>query len=137
MAKNLVSGSILAHLVQIRAANFFSKILLGQSVDIMVSYHHVQYQKKTNDPILRKLSDGRTDGRTEGRTVRQMRVISQDAVRLTWSVQHRKDFLKKILKSRTHLAIDYSIINVSQKASCVPLTPGIIPVFERFLTCKP
>ena len=29
----------------------------------MVSYHHVQYQKKNNDPILRKLSDGRIEGR--------------------------------------------------------------------------
>ena len=45
---------------------FFSKIWLHQSLDIMVSYHHVQYQKKTNDPILRKLSDGRTDGQTDG-----------------------------------------------------------------------
>ena len=34
-------------------------------VDIMVSYHHVQYQKKIMIQILRKLSDGRTDGRTE------------------------------------------------------------------------
>ena len=25
---------------------FFSKIWQGQSLDIMVSYHHVQYQKK-------------------------------------------------------------------------------------------
>ena len=41
----------------------FSKIWLCQSLDIMVSYHHVQYQKKTNDPTLRKFSDGRTDGR--------------------------------------------------------------------------
>ena len=31
----------------------------------MISYHHVQYQKKTNDLILRKLSDGRTDGRAD------------------------------------------------------------------------
>ena len=45
--KNLVSGLILAHLAQIRAAKFFfSKIWLRQSLDIMVSYHHVQYQKK-------------------------------------------------------------------------------------------
>ena len=49
MAKNLVSGPILA---QIQAANFlfiyffFSKLSLCQSLDIMVSYHHVQYQKK-------------------------------------------------------------------------------------------
>ena len=43
---------------------FFSKIWLRQSLDIMISYHHVKYQKKSNDPILRKLSDG-TDGQTE------------------------------------------------------------------------
>ena len=28
----------------------------------MISYHHVQYQKKTNDPILRKFSEGWTNG---------------------------------------------------------------------------
>ena len=35
----------------------------------MVSYHQAQYQKKTNDPILRKFSDGRADeqdGQTDG-----------------------------------------------------------------------
>ena len=38
------------------------KIRLCQSLDITVSYHHVQYQKKSNDPILRKLvMDGQTD----------------------------------------------------------------------------
>ena len=44
---------------------FSSKIWLRQSLDIMVSYHHVQYQKKTNDPALRKLRDRRTDGQTD------------------------------------------------------------------------
>ena len=38
--------------------------------------------EKTYDPILRKLSDGRTDGRTK--------VISQDAVGLTSSVQNEE-----------------------------------------------
>ena len=59
-------GLILAHFSQIRAAKlifFSSKIWLSRSLDIMASYHRVQYQKKTNDPILRKLSDGRTDRR--------------------------------------------------------------------------
>ena len=42
---------------------FFSKIWLSQLPNIMVSYHHVQYQKKNNDPILRELSDGRIEGR--------------------------------------------------------------------------
>ena len=76
MAKKLVLGLILPHLAQIGAANFifFSpKIWLRQSLDLMVRYHHVQYQKKINDPILRKLSDGRTDGPTDRRTVGQER----------------------------------------------------------------
>ena len=45
---------------------------LDQSLDIMVNYHRIQYHKKINDPILRKLSEGRTDRRTDKRT----RVIS-------------------------------------------------------------
>ena len=59
---------------QIRAAKkiFFSKIWLGHSLDILVSYHHAQYQKKTKDPILRKhidkWTDRRTDGHTDGQT---------------------------------------------------------------------
>ena len=36
--------------------HFFSKIWFRQSLDIIISDYHVQYQKKTNDPILRKLS---------------------------------------------------------------------------------
>ena len=33
---------------------FFSpKIWLSQLLDIVVNYHHVKYQKKTNDPILK------------------------------------------------------------------------------------
>ena len=35
-----------AYLAEIRAAIFFLKIWLFQTLDIMVSYHHVQYQKK-------------------------------------------------------------------------------------------
>ena len=58
----------------------FSKIWLCQSLDIMISYHYVQYKKKTKGPILRKLSDGRTDGRTDRwtdrRTDGRTRVIS-------------------------------------------------------------
>ena len=46
----------------------FSKIWLCQSLDIMISYHYVQYRKKTKGPILRKLSDGRTDGQMDGQT---------------------------------------------------------------------
>ena len=44
----------------------FSRIWIRQSIDIMISYHHVQYQKKTNDPIFRQLSEGWTGRRTGG-----------------------------------------------------------------------
>ena len=50
---------------------FFLKIWLCQSLDIMVSYHHVKYKKKTNDPILKKFTDGGMDERTDGHTDRQ------------------------------------------------------------------
>ena len=74
---------------------------MGPSV---VRYHHIQNQKKTNHPILRKLSDGQTDGQTARQTDRQTdkqtgrqidsqtdrqtdrqtkREISEDAVQLT------------------------------------------------------
>ena len=43
-SKNLVLGPILASLAQIRVANVFFQNLY-QPFDIMVSYHHVQYQK--------------------------------------------------------------------------------------------
>ena len=46
----------------------FQNIWLCQSQDVMVSYHNVQYQKKTNDPILRKLSNGWTDRPTDRQT---------------------------------------------------------------------
>ena len=45
---------------------FFSKIWLRQSLDIMVSYHHVQYQKKLMIQSWENLvTDGQTDGQTE------------------------------------------------------------------------
>ena len=44
---------------------FFSKIYLLQSLDILVSYHHVQYQKKL---IIQSSENLVTDGRTEGQT---------------------------------------------------------------------
>ena len=43
--------------------NAFSKICFCQSLDIMVTYHHVKYQEKTDDLFLRKFSKGWTDGR--------------------------------------------------------------------------
>ena len=44
---------------------FFSKIWLRQSLDIMVSYHYVQYQKKLMIQSQENLVTGRqTDGQT-------------------------------------------------------------------------
>ena len=61
MPKNLVSDPIL---VQNVAAKFlFSKIWLLQSLDIMVSYHHVQYQKKLIQSWQNLVPEGQTDGR--------------------------------------------------------------------------
>ena len=34
----------------------------------MDSYDHVQYQRKMNDPVMKKVSDRRTDGRTDRQT---------------------------------------------------------------------
>ena len=67
MVKNLVSGSILVHLAQIRATNFFfTNIWLCQSLDITASYHHVQYQKKLRIQSVENLmTDGQTDGQTD------------------------------------------------------------------------
>ena len=61
MAKNLVFGPILAHIALIRAAIFFSKIWLRQSLDNMVIYRHVQYQEKL---IIQSWENLVTDGRT-------------------------------------------------------------------------
>ena len=66
--KNLVSGLILAHLTQIWAAKFFFFFFFFffRNLAWSVTRYHVQLSpctisEKTNTPILRKLSDGRTD----------------------------------------------------------------------------
>ena len=59
--------SFLAGFRPVRRQLFVLKIWYLQSLDIIISYHHVQYQKKqTNNVILRKLSDGQTDERADG-----------------------------------------------------------------------
>ena len=66
MAKNQVLYLILAHLAQIWADNFFFKNLAPSVTRCHVQLSSCTISGKTNDPILRKLSDGRTDGRTDG-----------------------------------------------------------------------
>ena len=72
MGGGLVSGLILAHLVQVLAANFsfFFPKKKSDCVSYPVTRYHGQLSsctisEKTNDPILRKLSDGWTEGWTE------------------------------------------------------------------------
>ena len=78
IAKNLVSGPILAHLPQFRAANFFSpKNWLCQSLDNIVNYHHVQYQKKIMFQSWKNLVlDGRTGRQRDRQTNKPTRMIS-------------------------------------------------------------
>ena len=78
----LILGLIQARWDQIWAAIFFfSKIWLCQSLDITVSYHHVQYQKKTKDLILRKFSDGRGQTRIQNR-LQYSRTLKTDELQL-------------------------------------------------------
>ena len=64
MPKKPLFGPDSARWAQIRSAKcLFSKIWYRQSLDIMVSYQHVQYQKKTEDPILRQVEESDFMGR--------------------------------------------------------------------------
>ena len=79
MTKNLVLGLILAHLAQMPAATFFfsSKIWLRQSLDVMVSYQHVQYQKKLMIQSWENLvTDGQNDRQPDRLTDSRTIVIS-------------------------------------------------------------
>ena len=80
MVKKLILGILLGQNSGCRLFFSFSNIWLPQSLDIIVSYHHVQYQKKIMIQSWENLvKDGWMDGRTDSRhTDRQtgMRVIS-------------------------------------------------------------
>ena len=86
----------LVHLTQIWAANFFFINLAPSVTRCYGQLSSCIISEKTNDPILRKLSDGWmdrwrdrwTDGQKDGLTDRWTRVIPQDAVRLTLSIQN-------------------------------------------------
>ena len=64
-------GLIYAHGTQIWAGIFFSKLWLCQSLDIMVRYHYVKYQKKLKAQSWENC-DRWTDARTDGQTDWQM-----------------------------------------------------------------
>ena len=65
MSENLVLGPILPHLAQTRAINFFFKNLAPSVTRYHGQLSSCTISEKTNDLILRKLSDGRTDGQTD------------------------------------------------------------------------
>ena len=72
MAKKPHFGRNLVPLDLNSGANFFSRIWLRQSLDIMISYHHVQYQKRRTIQSREHLvTDGRTDRRTDRQTDRK------------------------------------------------------------------
>ena len=99
MAKNLVLGLILAHLALIPAANFFSKIWLCQSLNVMVSYHHVQYQKKL---MIQSCENLVTDRQTD----RQGQVDKSDFIgHYLTNVEHPKRFLGKDTSHNDHYTL--------------------------------
>ena len=66
--KNLVLGPILAHLAQIWGTKFFLKISGSEVTRYHGQLSSCTISEKSNDPMLKKLSDGRTDGWTDGQT---------------------------------------------------------------------
>ena len=68
MAKKLVLGPILTHLAQIQVVKVFFKNLARSVTRYYGQLASCTISKKTNDSILRKLSDGPTDGPTDRRT---------------------------------------------------------------------
>ena len=82
--KKLVLGPVLT---RIQAAKL---IWLRQSVDTMVSYHHIQYQKKRMTHSWENLV---TDGQMGRHMERWTRVIAYNAVGLTTSIQKIKAFV--------------------------------------------
>ena len=61
ITKNLVLGPILVHLTQIWATNSFFKNLAPSVTRYYGQLSSCTISEKTNNPILRKLSDGQTD----------------------------------------------------------------------------
>ena len=74
MAKKTHFGPDLGPLGQNLSRQFFFFFLmrLRQSLDVMVSYHHVQFQKKliiqsSENLVADRRADGQTDGQIDGR----------------------------------------------------------------------
>ena len=70
MVKNLISDPILARLAQIWAPKLLLWVLPALDVRYCRKLSLYTISEKTNDPILRKISDGQMDGWMDGRTDR-------------------------------------------------------------------
>ena len=137
-------NSTLAHLPQILATEFFFFEFFSQALSV-TRYHgqlsSCTISEKTNDPILRKLSGGRTDGQTETDQSDFMRHCPTNVVH---SINHphciQSKFncpeIKKTLSSNS-LVIFYMLNNYffySQVASSyVPYKPFLFFFFSKIL----
>ena len=93
--------------------------------------------EQTSNPILRKFCDGRTDGQTDRRT----RVIPQDAVPLTSSVQNTIHLIKQYLptwyqRATIRSICDYHMIRLCSSIECLFLFKGGWSLLIKRLSIK-
>ena len=84
--KNMISSSILV-LLGLICLQFFLHYCKLSSYSISRKTWNIWISEKTNDPILRKLKDGRTDRETDRQT--EGREWFHNVVQLTLSVQYK------------------------------------------------
>ena len=101
---------------------FYSKIWLRQSLDIMIRYHHVQYEKKLmiHNWETWWRTDGRMDGRADRRTDRRTRVISWGAFPLKSSVKEpRSEISFNFVRMKSNANRIYFMVGeISVRVSC-------------------
>ena len=90
---------------------FFSKIWLRHSLDVMVSYHHVQYQKKL---MIRSWENLVTDRRTDRRTDK-----SDFIGRCPTNVERQKN---RLTKATTGIAPEKCLQNICKTPCFLKLT---------------
>ena len=72
MAKTLISGPILALWPKFGPPKIFLKNLARSVTGYHGQLSLCTISEKTNDPIMKKVSDGRTDRQTDGQTNKKM-----------------------------------------------------------------
>ena len=113
IVKNLILGLIRPIRPKFVLPNFFSKIWFRQSLDIMVNYHHVQYQKKLMiQPWENLVMDGRTDRQMDKNEFIRRCPINIEHPKMRKFFKKRENFfaLAKFCRHNlSHLAISLSI----------------------------